>query len=152
VAYNALAQARSRNVAGSGSFRRLGHDFIGRILKLMPRVNALNNYLRMYRKRAGLTQAELAFLLGCTHRSKVSRYERGVRMPALQTLIGFEVLFRAPVAKLFAGTYAKLREETQNRARRLSKQLDAKPSTRAISEKLDALDDIIHPPKARDAA
>lgn len=118
----------------------------------MPRVRALNNYLRMYRKRNGFTQKELAFLLGCMHRSKVSRYERGVRMPSLPTVIGLEIVFRAPVSRLFTGTYTNMREEVRSRARRLSKQLDAEPLTPALKQKLDALVEVIYPPKVRDAA
>ncbi|MFN0009568.1 MAG: helix-turn-helix domain-containing protein [Planctomycetota bacterium] len=105
----------------------------------------------MYRKRLGLTQAELAVLLGCAHRSKVSRYERGVRSPSLVTLIGFEIVFRAPVAALYAGQYAKVREEIRARARRLSRKLDAKPMTPATKQKFDALVDVIFPPKVKDA-
>ena len=41
----------------------------------------LHNYLRTYRKRAGLSQAEVAFLLGCHSGAKVSRYEHAARRP-----------------------------------------------------------------------
>ena len=36
----------------------------------------LENYLRTYRKRSGLTQREVAFLVGCRNGAQVSRYER----------------------------------------------------------------------------
>ena len=118
----------------------------------MRKVTALNNYLRMYRKRGGFTQKELAFLLGCTHRSKTSRYELGVRLPTLETVIGLEVILGARLAQLFAGTYTKVREKIRSRAQELSREFDAKPTTEATKQKLNALEVVIHPEKVRDAA
>lgn len=118
----------------------------------MTVLRALPNYLRTYRKRGGFTQAEVAFLLGCRHRSKVSRYERGIRVPSLVGLIGYEVIFRSLAKTLFAGTYAQVREDVRNRARRLSKELDARPLTPALKQKLDALVEIIYSAKGREAA
>ena len=63
----------------------------------------LENYLRKYRRRAGLTQDELAFLLGCKSGAKVSRYERFARTPNLQTALAYEVVFGAPARELLAG-------------------------------------------------
>jgi transcriptional regulator with XRE-family HTH domain len=106
----------------------------------------------MYRKRSGLTQAELAVLLGCAHGSKVYRYEHGVRIPTLETIIAFEIVFRVPLSALFAGTYEKVRGEVRVRAQRLSRQLDAKPFTPAQKQKIDALVEVIYPPKKRGVA
>jgi len=118
----------------------------------MPPVRSLKNYLRMFRKRSGLTQAELAVLLGCAHGSKVYRYEHGIRIPTLQTVIAFEVIFRVPVSALFTGTYERVRGEVRGRAQRLSRQLDAKPFTAAQKQKLDALVKVIYPPRDQDSA
>jgi transcriptional regulator with XRE-family HTH domain len=65
----------------------------------------LENYLRTYRKRSGLSQDEMAFLLGCQNGTKVSRYERFARKPNLETLFAYEVVFGAPARELFAGVY-----------------------------------------------
>ena len=51
----------------------------------------LQNYLRTYRKRSGLSQDEVAFLLGCQTGAKVSRYEPFARKPSLETLFAYEV-------------------------------------------------------------
>ena len=53
----------------------------------------LPNYLRTYRKRAYLTQDELAFLLGTESGTRVSRYERFSREPAFQTVLAYGVIF-----------------------------------------------------------
>jgi len=118
----------------------------------MRRVRALNNYILTRRNGRGFTQKELAFLLGCVHRTKVSRYELGIRLPTLKTVIGLEIVLLTPLAKLFAGTYAAVREEIRPRAQQLSRELDAKPRTKAIQRKIDSLSEIIHPLKAKKAA
>ncbi|MBI5434898.1 MAG: helix-turn-helix transcriptional regulator [Planctomycetes bacterium] len=118
----------------------------------MKHVEPLANYLRMYRKRGGFTQREVAFLLGATHRSKVSRYERGVRSPSFATIVGYEVIFQASAAQLFSGAYAKVAADVRSRARQLSKRVDAQPFAPAAKQKLDALAASVFPPKHRDAA
>ena len=118
----------------------------------MAGVQSLHNYIRTHRKRAGFTQAEIAFLLGCAHRSKVSRYERGVRIPSLPTAIALEILFANSIATLYAGVYEKKREEIRERARALSRKLDAGPFTPTTKQKLDALVDLIHPQRTRGTA
>ena len=71
----------------------------------------LENYLRTYRKRSGLSQDEVAYLLGCQNGTKVSRYERFARKPSLETLFAYEVVFGAPARELFAGVYQKVGRE-----------------------------------------
>jgi transcriptional regulator with XRE-family HTH domain len=41
----------------------------------------LASYLRTERKRAGLTQKEIAFLVGAKNRAQISRFERLRRLP-----------------------------------------------------------------------
>ena len=63
----------------------------------------LENYLRTYRKRSGLTQREVAFLVGCRNGAQVSRYEKRRRLPPLRTALACEAAFGVPVSELFAG-------------------------------------------------
>jgi transcriptional regulator with XRE-family HTH domain len=99
----------------------------------------LPNYLRMARKRAGLSQADVAYLLGCQSGAKVSRYERFARRPTLETAIAFEVLFGTPVSDLFEGIADELRHETLKRVRRLERRLKARQSDPALVRKLATL-------------
>ncbi len=87
----------------------------------MPR--SLNNYLRSHRKRLGLTQDEVAFLLGSGSATKVSRYERFRREPTLRIAFAFEVFYHTPARKLFAGIFEDVRRETEKRERRLARRL-----------------------------
>ena len=104
------------------------------------------HYLKMYRKRSGLNQRELASLLGCAHGSKVSRYERGERVPNLRTLFAYEVVFSVRVRELFPGIYGEVREEVRKRARRLMRELDRQPLTPIGKQKVDSLVDVVSPP------
>lgn len=99
----------------------------------------LTNYLRTYRKRSGLTQEEVGYLLGCANGSKVSRYEHYRRIPNLDTALAYEAIFRTPVRDLFAGLFAEDERKMLKRMGRLGKKLLAKPETPLVNAKLEAL-------------
>lgn len=86
------------------------------------------NYLRTYRKRSGLTQREVAFLLGCKDAGQVSRYERRRRLPTLRTALACASILRVPLEKLFAGIQQEVDEEASERLAKLRFDLEAKSS------------------------
>ena len=99
----------------------------------------LDNYLRAYRKRSGLSQDEVAYLLGSQTGSKVSRYEHD-RRPSLDTALGYEVIFRLfdiPARDLFAGRYQEVERSIRKRAARLQERIHACP--KLSSRKLETL-------------
>lgn len=57
----------------------------------------------------GFTQWQVAALLGYLTRNDLSHYERGQRVPSLVTALKFEIVYRVPVAFLFADLNARLR-------------------------------------------
>lgn len=79
----------------------------------------LPNYLISYRKRAGLTQDELAVLVGYYSGEKISRHERSIQIPTLQAVLAYEVIFSAPTSELFAGLLDRTRRQIKHRARTL---------------------------------
>ncbi len=95
----------------------------------------LQNYVRTHRRRAGLSQKEMAFLLGCTSEAKVSRYERFVRQPTLETVLAYEAIFGAPARELFAGVYEQARAAIQSRARELSQNLASESDPIAVRKR-----------------
>src|SRR5262244_2102882 len=101
--------------------------------------NKLENYLRTYRKRSGLSQDEVAFLLDCKNGTKVSRYERSVRKPSLQTLFAYELVFGAPARELFAGAYQKVQKKISKRAQLLTWKLNRATPTPMATRKLQIL-------------
>jgi transcriptional regulator with XRE-family HTH domain len=103
--------------------------------------------LRTHRRRHGLSQAEIAMLLGAVSGTKVSRYENLTRMPAVNTVFAYEVMFNQPASELFAGRYQAVRLAVQERARRMVEQLNARPNaqTRKTFRKLALLRSIVEP-------
>ena len=86
----------------------------------------LDNYLRAHRKNSGLTQEEVAFLLGFDNANLVSRYEKQQRMPSVQTALAYEVIFGIPIAELFAGVQQKIVSDVEKRRSELSTRLRAR--------------------------
>lgn len=99
----------------------------------------LPNYLGTYRKRAGFSQHELAFLLGTHSGSKISRYERSAREPHLKTVLAYQVIFRIPPHELFAGTYQQVERVIAQRSQQLRKQLTRHKGDRLTARKLETL-------------
>ena len=113
--------------------------------------SSLHNYLRTYRKRAGLSQAEVAFLLGCHSGAKVSRYEHAARRPSLETVFAYEVILHTALRDLFAGLYRDVERQTRKRARQLLRKLEsADPADPWVIRKI-ALLRSIHGGKELDA-
>ena len=76
----------------------------------MGNENRLVNYVRAHRKRAGLSQLELALILGYRNEGVISRHELFRSVPPLLMALGYEVVFQTPVSELFPG----LRETVEN--------------------------------------
>lgn len=106
----------------------------------------LPNYLKTYRKRAGLSQDEVAFLLGCRSGAKVSRYERLARQPTLETAFACEAVFGVPTRELFAGVFQKVEAQIQKRARVLAARLEREQPDRAIRRKRESVSRMTSPP------
>ncbi|MBL7821436.1 MAG: helix-turn-helix transcriptional regulator [Saprospiraceae bacterium] len=59
------------------------------------------NYLRMYRKRSGLIQEDIAYILDLPDYSNISRYEKGQRTPTIELLLTYHHLFDIPIETFF---------------------------------------------------
>ena len=88
----------------------------------------LENYLRTYRKKSGLTQRELGFLLGWKSGGLVARHEKRRRLPPLETALAYEAILGVPLSQLFAGIYEAARKKMQERMLELRSKLQAKTS------------------------
>ena len=104
----------------------------------------LENYLRTYRKRSGLTQQEVGYLLGSETGAQVSRYEKRRRLPPLETALAYEEIFGVPVSELFAGIRQSVGRGIQKRRVELRASLRTKTpnanDARTIAHKLHWLD------------
>lgn len=93
-------------------------------MKQQPR---LNNYLRRYRKPSGLSQGDVAFLLGCKDAAQVSRYERNQRLPSLRVAIAYQFILGIPLEELFPGIKEKVDKEATVRIEKLRSSLQERP-------------------------
>lgn len=113
----------------------------------MP-VNSLPHYLRTFRRRSGLTQRQLAWLLGCRAGSKVSRYERFARSPGLETVFAYEIIFRTSARELFAGRFEAAALATFKRVKTLLVRLRRQTPTPTRKAQLATLE-AIRPPRRK---
>ena len=67
------------------------------------------------RKRLGLTQKQLAYLLGNKYQDNVCRLEQGLKLPTLQTALMLEAILNVPVKVLFDHLYKEAQEKLQDR-------------------------------------
>jgi transcriptional regulator with XRE-family HTH domain len=99
-------------------------------------LHKLTNYLRAHRKRAGFTQDEVAYLLGCRSGAKVSRYERFTRQPNLPTVFAYEAIFQTPARELFGGVAQATARTTAKRIKLMIRRLSRRKGDRVTSRKL----------------
>ena len=67
--------------------------------------SSVGTYLRFLRRKTGLSQRDLAQLLGIVTESQVSRHERSISPPSLPMAFAYEVVFRRPASDIFPGLF-----------------------------------------------
>ena len=87
--------------------------------KNQKKIKKVKNYLWTFRKRAGYSQKQAARILGHKDTSQISRYERGARIPSLETVIKMEIAYDTPVDRLFGGLLEELRRDVEKRKKEL---------------------------------
>lgn len=100
------------------------------------------NYMRTHRKRWGLTQKELARLIGEKSGTQVSRYERLLRKPKLHIALACQVIFGELPHRVFPKLFEKVEEGVIERAYELYQELE-KSTTKAAKRKLALLIDVL---------
>ena len=63
----------------------------------------LKNYINKYRRLQGLSQRELASILGCQSGRTVSRYEQSTRQPSLEIALRLAWFLDVPPEELWPG-------------------------------------------------
>jgi transcriptional regulator with XRE-family HTH domain len=77
--------------------------------------HAIQNRLWQTRKRRGLEQKQVAYLLNHHTPDQVSRYELGTRLPTLETALLLEMIYGAPLRVLYKDLYEQLQAELRTR-------------------------------------
>ena len=81
-----------------------------------------------YRLRSGLSQGELAHLLGWKRAEVISRIEKKQRPPTLKLVIACFILFGAPAAELFPDISASIEIDVMARVWELYEKIQGDPS------------------------
>lgn len=73
------------------------------------------SHIRIHRKKSGLTQLELARLIGHRNAGRVSRHERGLTLPSLTVALSYEAIFQVPIPELFPAIHDMVTKHTHAR-------------------------------------
>ncbi|MEQ1881713.1 MAG: helix-turn-helix transcriptional regulator [Burkholderiales bacterium] len=81
--------------------------------------SAFHSYLRKRRRQYGLSQDDIATILGVYSRSHVSMLETGDRRPSAEQVYILHLLFGEPDEQLFPGLFGRARLHLKDSVRRL---------------------------------
>ena len=95
----------------------------------------VHSYLRTHRRTWGLTQKELAFLLGRKSPTHVSRLEKRKRAPTVDIVLACEILFGVKSHMIFPTLYEEIEDDVLARAAKLYEELQHKTSRPALRKK-----------------
>lgn len=101
------------------------------------------SYLRSHRLKSGMSQRELAELIGLIADHQVSNHERSAAIPSLLVAFSYQVIFHIAVADLFPGIFETIRLNVEERLDQMERTLqDSSAKGRAaqdIARKLEWL-------------
>lgn len=98
------------------------------------------NYAKTQRKKAGLSQNELAYLFGDKTTSYILKTERGSQLPCLSRLLSYQILFDLPADQLFFELSKSVSHDLFKRIATLSNNLERRPQTATVRHKIQFLE------------
>jgi DNA-binding XRE family transcriptional regulator len=81
------------------------------------------SHLRTHRRKTGLSQRDLASIVGLITELQISRHERAHTLPLFLTAISYEVVFQVSIAELFPGIYETVRHNIEKRLDEIEEKL-----------------------------
>ena len=81
-------------------------------------------YLRTHRRKWGLSQKDLARLIGTIGCAQLSRYENSKRAPKVEVALACQVIFGVIPSIMFLDTYASVEEEVMRNMARMDEALE----------------------------
>jgi DNA-binding XRE family transcriptional regulator len=92
--------------------------------------DVVGNYIRVHRRRCGLSQRELGILVGYQHGYAVGQHERSRAQPSLLTALAYEIVFEVPVAQIFTGFHSVVVQSVARNLQELKADLDRQSGRR----------------------
>jgi len=77
----------------------------------MKDLKKIPNCLSKYRRQKGLSQKEVARILGLKRSSTISKWEKGICLPSTTSLLKLSALYGRPTEALFTDLYKRIKEE-----------------------------------------
>jgi transcriptional regulator with XRE-family HTH domain len=108
----------------------------------MKKKGASVSYLRFYRRRWALSQAELADLMGWKDKAVIARFEKKQRPPNLELVMGCFVLFGTSAAEMFPEFASHIESAVMARIWDFYEQIQG-DSSRKTKVKIELLEDAI---------
>ncbi len=71
----------------------------------------IHNSLKKYRRIAGYSQKEVAFLLGFTYTTTISKWEKGLMLPSIEHLFTLSQLYNVLPHELYPDIWGSLKRE-----------------------------------------
>ncbi len=99
----------------------------------------LRSYLRSFRRHSGLSQADVAFLLGLNSTRSIYRHEWVRRDPALRLALAYGIVFDVCLPDLFAGVHDEVELAIIQRAYALYQRIELCEPTLSTQKRLAAL-------------
>ena len=95
----------------------------------MPKhTKQIPNRIYAHRRKASLTQRELAFLIGYDDEGSVARHERFSSLPPFLIALAYEVIFKIPTSELFFGLRDTVESVVEERISDLKKSIGERNS------------------------
>jgi DNA-binding XRE family transcriptional regulator len=70
--------------------------------------------LQALRRKSGLTQREVAIIIGASNDVQVYRHETGVTIPSFLIALRYSILYQEPISEIFPGLYESVREKLES--------------------------------------
>lgn len=95
-----------------------------------------HNLLRLVRKRSYLTQVDIASILSISDYANVSRWEAGLRLPNVEALLTYHLLFDVPIESLFERYKEELLPKLAGRISDRAEYLKGLPSDEKLEKRI----------------
>lgn len=118
----------------------------------MKRRKTIAPYLRALRRKSTLSQADVAFLLGTSTGTRVSRHETGQCIPPLEVVLAYAVMFDAAIDEIYHEEAARIVKHIRTRARIRHESLAHGANSPLSRERRAALAEIIRRCSPKNAA
>ncbi len=90
----------------------------------------VGTYLRFLRRKSGLSQRELARILGSVTPNQISRHERSAILPTLIATFAYQAIFQKPASEIFPGLYHTVETVVEERLEAFENELSARTTKR----------------------